>query len=149
MVLKNVKTRLFQNGYSMDISSFYHITDVKLIKPYSPYVTFLHPLKTSENRRFSDVFRGYRNVTLGEYGLISLLTKAIGVEFYNRIDLLIYLLQSIQSTLKFIYETDQHFVIVVIVVFLIKRILLLQTSFYIDIQFLCRISFQQQQVILI
>ena len=125
----------------MDISSLYHITDVKLIKPYSPNVTFLHPLKTSENRRFSDVFRGYRNVTLGEYGLISLLTEAIGVEFYNRIDLLIYLLQSIQSTLKSIYETDQHFVIVVIVVFLIKRILLLQTSFYINIQFLCRISF--------
>ena len=37
--------------------------------PYSPNVTFLYSLKTWENRRFSDVFRGYRNVTLGEYGL--------------------------------------------------------------------------------
>ena len=37
--------------------------------PYSPNVTFLYPLKNSENRRFSDVFRGYKNVTLGEYGL--------------------------------------------------------------------------------
>ena len=31
---------------------------------------FCTPLKTSKNIRFSDVFRGYRNVTLGEYGLI-------------------------------------------------------------------------------
>ena len=37
---------------------------------HSPNVTFLYPLKTSENlRRLSDVFRGYRKVTLGEYGL--------------------------------------------------------------------------------
>ena len=39
------------------------------LNPYSPNVTFLYPLKTLENLRFSDVFRGYRNVTLGEYGL--------------------------------------------------------------------------------
>ena len=37
--------------------------------PYSSNVTFLYPLKTSENLLFSDIFRGYRNVTLGEYGL--------------------------------------------------------------------------------
>ena len=37
--------------------------------PYYPNVTFLCSLKTSENQRFSDVYRGYRNVTLGEYGL--------------------------------------------------------------------------------
>ena len=42
---------------------------IKYINTYSPNVTFLYPLKTSENIRFSDVFRGYRNVTLGEYGL--------------------------------------------------------------------------------
>ena len=41
------------------------------VNPYSPNFTFLYPLKTSENRRFSDVFRGYSNVTLGEYGLNS------------------------------------------------------------------------------
>ena len=34
------------------------------IIPYSPNVTFLYPLKMSENQRFSDVFTGYRNVTL-------------------------------------------------------------------------------------
>ena len=32
-------------------------------------VTFLYSLKTSENRRFSDVFRGYKNVTLDINGL--------------------------------------------------------------------------------
>ena len=32
-------------------------------------VTFLQPLKTSEKRRFSDVFRGYINVTLDINGL--------------------------------------------------------------------------------
>ena len=41
------------------------------LNPYFPNVTFLYPLKTSKNRRFSDVFKGYRNVTLGEYGLNS------------------------------------------------------------------------------
>ena len=41
-----------------------------ILNPYSPNVTFLYPLKTSENRRFSDIFRVYRNATLGEYGLI-------------------------------------------------------------------------------
>ena len=40
-----------------------------ILNPYSLNVTFLYPLKTSENLWFSDVFRGCRNVTLGEYGL--------------------------------------------------------------------------------
>ena len=40
------------------------------INSYSSNVTFLYPLKTSENPRFSEVFRGYKNVTLAEYGLI-------------------------------------------------------------------------------
>ena len=34
------------------------------INPFQVNVPFLHPLKTSENRRFSDVFRGYRKGTL-------------------------------------------------------------------------------------
>ena len=29
-----------------------------------PSATFLYPLKASEKRRFSDVFKGYKNVTL-------------------------------------------------------------------------------------
>ena len=40
-----------------------------LINPYSPNITFMYPLKTSENLWFSGVFMGYKNVTLGEYGL--------------------------------------------------------------------------------
>ena len=37
--------------------------------PFQSSVTFLYPLKTSENQRFSDVFRGYRNVTQDQNGL--------------------------------------------------------------------------------
>ena len=37
--------------------------------PFSTNVPFLHPLNTSENRKFSDVFRGYRSRTLVENGL--------------------------------------------------------------------------------
>ena len=46
-----------------------HHTLPTSLNPYSPNVTFLCPLKTSENPRFPDVFRGYRNVTLREYGI--------------------------------------------------------------------------------
>ena len=35
-----------------------------IFNPFQSSVTFLYPLKTSENQRFSDIFRGYRNVTL-------------------------------------------------------------------------------------
>ena len=37
--------------------------------PLQPNVPFLYPLKTSENQRFSDVFRGYRNVASAWNGL--------------------------------------------------------------------------------
>ena len=44
---------------------YYALTkSVNLVNPFSPSVTFLYPLKTSENLWLSDVFRGYRNVTL-------------------------------------------------------------------------------------
>ena len=47
------------------------------------HFTFLYPLKTSENHRFSDVFRGYRNVTLDCNELIAgdiiILTKFLGI----------------------------------------------------------------------
>ena len=39
------------------------------IKLFQPNVPFLNPLKTSENLWFSDIFRGYRNETLGENGV--------------------------------------------------------------------------------
>ena len=39
------------------------------INPFSTKVPLLYPLKTSENRRFLDVFRGYRSGTLVENGL--------------------------------------------------------------------------------
>ena len=37
--------------------------------PFSTNVPLLYPLKTSENLRFTDVFRGYRSGTLVESGL--------------------------------------------------------------------------------
>ena len=43
-----------------------------LLKLFQVDVPFIHPLKTSENPRFSDVFRGYRKVTLAWNGLIIL-----------------------------------------------------------------------------
>ena len=36
-----------------------------LLSPLQPGVAFLYSLKTSENLRFSDVFRGYRKATPG------------------------------------------------------------------------------------
>ena len=44
-------------------------SDLTQLRPMFPFyipenirkVSFLYPLKTSENQRFSDVFRGYRN----------------------------------------------------------------------------------------
>ena len=39
------------------------------INPFSINVPLLYPLKTSENRGFSYVFRGYRSGTLVENGL--------------------------------------------------------------------------------
>ena len=40
-----------------------------LLNPFSIIFPLLYPLKTSKNRRFSDVFRGYRSGTLIENGL--------------------------------------------------------------------------------
>ena len=39
-----------------------------MVNPFSTNVPLLYPLKTSENFRFSDVFRGYRSGTLVENG---------------------------------------------------------------------------------
>ena len=73
--LENIKkSDIIQYKSTNDLYSAFHTTFLQIIdknglNPYSPNVTFLHPLKTSENQRIFDVFSGYRNVTLGEYGL--------------------------------------------------------------------------------
>ena len=60
-------------------NAFYHynirfvylsITDY-VLNPFLTNVSFLYPLKTLENHRFSDVFRGYKSGTLVENGLIA------------------------------------------------------------------------------
>ena len=42
----------------------------EVFNPFSTSVALLYPLKTSENRRFFDLFRGYRSGTWAENGLI-------------------------------------------------------------------------------
>ena len=48
----------------MLFAKFFHVN------PFSTNVPLLYSLKTSENLRFSDVFRGYRSGTLVENGLM-------------------------------------------------------------------------------
>ena len=70
------------------------------LNPYSPNVTFLYPRKTPENLWFSDVFRVYRNVTLGEYGLMSISdVKDDG----NKVTVEV-LFQMLQNILRFKYS---------------------------------------------
>ena len=38
---------------------------INIINPFQSRAALPHPLKTSENKKFSDVFRGYSNATLG------------------------------------------------------------------------------------
>ena len=45
-----------------------HVYNV-VANSFSTSVSLLHPLKTSENRRLSDIFTGYRSGTLVENGL--------------------------------------------------------------------------------
>ena len=40
-------------------------TQEQILNPFQPNALFLYPLETPENQRFSEVFRGYRNGTLG------------------------------------------------------------------------------------
>ena len=59
--------KLFQVGKNR--YCLYFITfSMPLFNPISTNVPPLYPLKTSEDRRFSDVFRGYRSEKLDESG---------------------------------------------------------------------------------
>ena len=42
------------------------------INPFLANVTILYPLKTPENQRFPDVFRGYKMGALARYGLYNI-----------------------------------------------------------------------------
>ena len=48
------------------IAEFWIVISNQMINPFSTNVPLLHSLKTSENRRCSDIFRGYRSGTLVE-----------------------------------------------------------------------------------
>ena len=55
---------LDNTGFTIDMNLRIIIPSTHFINPFKSNVTFLYPLETSENLWFSDVFRGYRNVTL-------------------------------------------------------------------------------------
>ena len=59
---------------------YYSSINKNNINPFHVHIPFLYPLKTSENLKFSDVFRGYRNGTLAWIGLIHFVSL---ISFYN------------------------------------------------------------------
>ena len=46
------------------------LLEVNFLRPYEANISFLYPLKTSENQRFSDAFREYKNETLASNRLM-------------------------------------------------------------------------------
>ena len=67
-----VISQLSENYFGIDYTSnpFATMFHNFLVKTFSTNVPLLFLLKTSENLRFSAVFRGYKSGTLIEYGLI-------------------------------------------------------------------------------
>ena len=56
-------------AYTQETTDLVTFTE-EILNPLISSVTFIYPLKTSEKGRFSDVFRGYKNVTLDINGLM-------------------------------------------------------------------------------
>ena len=50
----------FSMGKFADVTTFIS----RLLNPFHDTALFLYPLKTSENQKFSDFFRGYRKKTV-------------------------------------------------------------------------------------
>ena len=61
----------FQKPQGWLVPNIAQTKHVITVNPLMSSVTFLYPLKTSENCRFSDVFREYKKVTLDINGLIT------------------------------------------------------------------------------
>ena len=59
------------------------LNNSSFINPFQASISFLYPLKTSENHRFSDIFRGHRNGTLTWNGLI-LYAVSWAVSFWGK-----------------------------------------------------------------
>ena len=59
----------FQETYELSTFNSIALLSNHIFNPFSTSVPLPYPLKTSENQRFSDVFRGYRSETLVENGL--------------------------------------------------------------------------------
>ena len=74
-VLTRVLHYLFVN-----LLSYYNILhklNKKFLDPFHATDLFWYPLKTSENQRFSDVFRGYQKRSMTWNGLIAFLVNPI------------------------------------------------------------------------
>ena len=74
---------------------------LQTFNPFSTNVPLLYPLKTSKNRRFSDVFRGYRSGTLVENDLIKLNKQPLIARFGQ-----LYKILTIQKFSRKIYLPD-------------------------------------------
>ena len=61
---------------------------------FSTNIPLLYPLKTSENVRFSDFFRGYKSGALVEYELIGLIKPLLkncsSPEYYDQLEFHVY-----------------------------------------------------------
>ena len=64
------KNVILVSGIFIKTSRKTEVDILMCVTHFSPMFYFYIPLKTSENQRFSDVFRGYRNVTLRQNVLV-------------------------------------------------------------------------------
>ena len=76
MIVKDLIGQCFHDGFTAK-ELIVLLQNHQDINPFSNNVPLLYPRKTSENRRFSDVFTGYRSGTLVENGLWSVLRHYI------------------------------------------------------------------------
>ena len=68
--MENLITWCIANIGSNQLNITYLIKNPNYVNPFSTNAPLLHPLKTSENLRFSHLIKGYRSGTLVQNGLI-------------------------------------------------------------------------------
>ena len=85
ILYKSLETKLTHlSPFPIETITFLMLLQTRFLKklapaplnPFVPSVTILYPLKISTNLRFSDVFGGYRNVTLKKMGYVELLNES-------------------------------------------------------------------------
>ena len=85
ILYKSLETKLTHlSPFPIETITFLMLLQTRFLKklapaplnPFVPSVTILYPLKISANLRFSDVFGGYRNVTLKKMGYVEILNES-------------------------------------------------------------------------